>query len=83
MKHRLEQRSGFRLPAQAKLCLRLKKQGGRLLPELKVIIEKKHGRERGREVINFCGRFLELPGIGMQVAEELPRLFPLAEFFAR
>ena len=83
MKHRLEQRSGFPLLSQAKLCLGVKKLGGRLLPELKVVIEKKHSREGGREVVNFRRLFLELPAVCKQVAEELPRFFPLAEFFAR
>src|SRR6266446_3002562 len=79
----LEQRLGFRLPAQAKVSLGLKKQGGRLLPELKVVIEQEHGGERGREVINFRGLSLELAGIHKHAAEELLRLCVLAEFFAR
>src|SRR5438876_1397811 len=83
MNHGLEQRPGFGLPAQAKLCLGLKKQRGRLLPELKVVIEQQHGWERSREVINFRGLFLELPGVGKQIAREFLRPRPLAEFFAR
>src|SRR5258706_1794909 len=79
----MKQRPGFRPPAQAKLRLRLENQGGRLLPELMVVIEQEHRWERGCKVINFCGFLLELPGIGKQVAEELFRFFPLAEFFAR
>src|SRR5258708_29475038 len=83
MKHRLEQRSGVHLSAEAKLCLGLKKQGGCLPPELKVVLEEEHSGKRGSEVINLRALFLELPGVRMQIAEEMVRLCPLTQLFQR
>ena len=83
IKHRLEQRPGFCIPAQAKVCLGLKKESGRFLPELKVVIEKEHSWERGSKVINFCRLCPEFTRIGEQVAEELFGLCPLTKPFAR
>src|SRR5436190_16562185 len=69
--HPLKQRSCLRLFGQTKLCLRLKKQCRRLLPELEIIIEQKHRRERSSEVIDFRLLSFELLRVSKQAAEEL------------
>ena len=45
------------LLAQAEPGLGLQKEGGRFLPELQVVLEQQHGRQRGGKVVNPGGGF--------------------------
>ena len=83
MKYGSKQHPGFGLFAEPKMRLGLKEQRSGRLPELKVIVEKEHRWERGREIINFRRLLLEFPSVSKQVMEKLSGLRWLAEFFER
>jgi hypothetical protein len=80
-KHSFEQAPGRNSFAQTELGLRLQKQRGGLLSELKIVLKEEHRWERGREVINFGALLLKLATVRQQVAEKAPGFRAPAELF--
>ena len=66
---------------QTELGLGVQEQGGGFLPELQVVLEEQHGRQRGGKVLDPGFGLLELLGVSQQLAQELLGAGLLAEAF--